>query len=144
MELNDIFKKLEEKEGFRQGVGQDEESIKELERKLNVSFPEEYKVFLRRYGYICWKGGRIYGVSKKLEEDVIHKNRLIREDIQPEEYMKLPEDAFLIEDYGDAYFMLFDKNSVQKGAVMLYLSENPKWAEKSWESFKVFLEEYCL
>lgn len=142
MELNEIFRRLEEKEGFHCGEGQNEEAIEELERKLNMSLSEQYKAFLKRYGYAYWEGGRIYGISKKIEEDVTHKNKLIRKLEQPEN-LKLPDDAVPIEDYGDAFIMLFAKDSPRSGAVVLYLSEHP-WPEKSWESFKDFLEDYYL
>lgn len=144
MELSEIFSKLEQKDDFECGEPQSEEDIGRLEGRLKFSFPEDYKIFLKKYGYIRWKEGKIYGISKRLENDLVHRNSLVREDIQPTEFMKLPDDAILIQDYGDAFFMLFDKNALQKGSVFLYLSEHPQYAEKSWESFKEFLEEYCL
>ncbi len=145
MELAEIFNKLAEKEGFEHGEAQGDKSISEAEKALNISFPEEYKQFLRRFGYASWNGGRLYGISKNLRSNIVHKNKLIRETVfQPEEYRKLPEDAFLIEDYGDAFFMLFGNDSNRKGQVGLYLSEKSSWEEKNWASFKVFLEEYCL
>ncbi|PWU05315.1 MAG: hypothetical protein C5B43_03530 [Verrucomicrobia bacterium] len=144
MELQEIFNKLKEKEGFNCGQPQNENSISQLEKELKLTFPEEYKEFLKKFGFATWNGGQIYGASKNLEENVIHKNKLVREDIQPEEFIKLPDHAFLIEDYGDAFFMLFEKNSKRSGQVVLYLSEKPDWEEKSWPSFKIFLEEYCL
>lgn len=144
MELKEIFEKLEKKEGFKCGEEQSDKSIREVERKLRLAMPKTYKEFLRRYGYVSWNEGCIYGISKKLEEDVVYKNTLIREPIQPEDYMQLPEDAFLIKGYEDAFFMLFAKGSAREDQVVLYLSEKPQSEEKSWASFKTFLEEYCL
>lgn len=144
MELNEIFTKLELKEGFHHGDSQDEESIKRVEEKLHLKLPQSYKEFLKKYGFIRWNEGSIYGISKILEYDVVHRDKLIRETIQPEEYMKLPEDAFLIKSYEDAFFMLFAKNSPREDEVALYLSEKPEAEEKSWKSFQFFLEDYCL
>lgn len=144
MELLEVFKKLEEKEGFQCGEVQNPESIQEVENKLKLKLPQTYKDFLRRYGYVKWNEGCIYGISKRFEEDVVHKNKLIRQPLQPEEYMKLPEDAFLIKDYEDAFFMLFAQGSSREGEVVLYLSEYPEVEEKSWDSFQFFLEDYCL
>lgn len=144
MELKEIFNRLAQKDGFECGEGQDEKSIQQLEEKMKIRFPDEYKAFLGDLGYALWNGGKIYGISKKLVADVVHRNQLVREGIKIGEFRKLPEDAFLIEDYGDAFFMLFGNDSKRKGQVGLYLTERPDWEEKNWKSFKEFLEEYCL
>ncbi|PWU04497.1 MAG: hypothetical protein C5B43_04485 [Verrucomicrobia bacterium] len=142
MTLTDIFKKLKQKENFTFGEPQNDQQIRDLENELKVVFPESYKEFLSKYGYASWFGGSIYGVSKNPYYDLLRKNKLMREEKVPLDFNPLPKDAFLIKDYGDAYFLLYGMNSTRAGQVGMFLSESGYQEEQSWGSFEEFLEDY--
>lgn len=143
MNLINIFKILEQKEDFQCGEPQDEKQIQELETKLNMKFQRSYKEFLKKYGYISWFGGGIYGLSNDPYFNLLRKNWLARTEKIPEDFLPLPKDAFIIKGYGGGgYYMLFSADSPRAGQVGLFLSENGYQEEQTWESFEAFLEDY--
>lgn len=143
MDIINIFKNLEQKEEFECGLPQSESQIQDLETSLNVKFPEVYKEFLRRYGYMSWFGGGIYGQSHDQYFDLLRKNRLAREEKIPADFLSLPQDAFIFKEYGGGgYYMLFSADSPRSGQVGLFLNETAYREEQTWESFEAFLEDY--
>lgn len=143
MDLIKILKKLELKEGFACGVPQSEEEIDNLENALNVRFPVEYKVFLRKYGYMSWLGDEIYGPSDDDYCDLLTRNKEARNLEFPKEFKSLPKDAFIFQEYpGGGYYMLFSQDSQRPGEVGLFLHEMYNNEEQTWKSFEAFLKDY--
>lgn len=145
MDSISILQKLKLKKNFECGEPQNEAQIRTLEEALNVKFSASYKQFLKMYGYASFSGGHIFGPSKDPYYDLITRNKKIRAEKLPEDFLNLPEDAFAIDRYpGGGYFMLFGKDSSRAGEVGLFLSETAYQEEDTWDSFEQFLAEgYC-
>jgi len=143
MDLIDILKKIEQKEGFQSGHAQDEEQIMFFESELNVKFPNSYKMIFKRYGYMAWDEGEIYGASTDVYYNLLEKNKFARQQKLPENFLVLPIDAFVFDKYsGGGYYMLFSADSPRAGQVGLFLSESGYHEEQTWESLEAFLEDY--
>ncbi|PLY35955.1 cell wall assembly/cell proliferation coordinating protein [Pectobacterium carotovorum] len=61
-EAEEKMKASGERIRFTGGVG--EEEIKEFEALLGVSFPESYKLFLKKYGALSFCGDTYYGITQ--------------------------------------------------------------------------------
>lgn len=114
-----------------------------MEEQLNTKFPDSYKKFLKKYGYITWSEGDVYGISDDPYFDLLKKNKFARSEALPADFMPLPLDAFAIDKYaGGGYYMLFSADSPRAGQVGLFLSETAYHEEQTWDSFEAFLEDY--
>lgn len=143
MDLIEILKKIEQKEDFQYEGSQNEEQIRFFESELNVKFPKSYKEMFKKYGYMAWNEGEIYGASNDLYYNVLEKNKFARQQKIPDNFLSLPRDAFIFDKYpGGGYYMLFSNDSPRAGQVGLFLSESGYQEEKTWDSFESFLEDY--
>lgn len=81
----DIFNRLRNLPDFQCGTPVDDHLIDEYESKLNVKFPEAYRVFLRMFGYVKWSGQKILGISENLRFDLIssHNRSALRNCFPP-------------------------------------------------------------
>lgn len=145
MDLIDLLKKLKCKQDFECGESQNENQIQNLENMLKLKFPESYKQFLRTFGFVSFFGGHIYGPSKNSYYDLVTRNREAREEILPEDFQSLPEDALIISYYpGGGYYVLFSEDSIRKGQVGLFIDEMLYSEVQTWDSFEDFLMDgYC-
>lgn len=145
MDLINILKEMELKEGYVCGEPQSEKEIQNLEFKLNIKFPSEYRFFLQKYGYMSWFGGEIYGPSSDEYCDLLTRNNEVNEGKFPKDFRALPNDAFVFQGYlGGGYYMIFGENSDRAGEVGLFLHEIYNNEVQTWESFGAFLEDlYC-
>ena len=143
MEIIEILEKATLLEDFERGSAQDTSSIVEIEKKLDLKLPESYVEILHRYGYISCIRGDIYGVSNDPYFDVVKKNIMIRNEILPDDFHSLPDDAFVIDKYmGGGYYMLFGKDSKRAGQVALFLDETYNMEDTAWPNLESFLEYY--
>ena len=143
MDFTNLLTKLTLKENFAHGLPQSEGQIHDLETKLNVQFPQSYKDFLRRYGYMSWLGGEIYGPSDDEYCDLLIRNKEAREINLPKDFFSLHKDAFVIKGYlGGGYYMIFSADSPRAGQVGLFLGETAYHEEQTWDSFEAFLKDY--
>lgn len=127
--------------------GATEEDVADLEEQLKVALPLEYRVFLRELGYAVWNGWVINGVSGIDDFDVIQSTtwRRSARDYLPADRQTIPLTGVVVgpEPTGGDYF-LHDERSETPGRVSLYLDENMGGEEKSWDSFREFLEDLVL
>ncbi|AOR63388.1 SMI1/KNR4 family protein [Pectobacterium wasabiae] len=68
--IDELFFKIEKvmvnsEESYYGSGPASEEDIINYESELRISFPESYKVFLRKYGTLTFNGESFYGISKK-------------------------------------------------------------------------------
>ncbi|MCB1318059.1 MAG: SMI1/KNR4 family protein, partial [Leptospiraceae bacterium] len=64
MDLDDVLIQLKKDGDFEAGTGVPEERIKEAEISLATTFPEGYREFLIKYGFIEWSEAEIFGISE--------------------------------------------------------------------------------
>ena len=70
--MDNLFLKLiEQKEGFESATPATEENIAEAEKKLGLSFSQEYKDYLLKYGAISYHGHIFTGISPFPGVDVV-------------------------------------------------------------------------
>lgn len=145
MDIIEILKKIESNEDFECGEGLDDAGIQSLEKELGMSFPDSYKVFLKKYGYMSWFGDTLCGYSSDNFSNVIYANKKLRARELPEDFFPYPEDAFLIKRYaGGGDYMLFEKGSERSGQVGLFLDETFNQEVETWDSFESFLKDIAL
>lgn len=139
--LDVILDKFKEKEGFECHGKLSDESIHEMESELEISFPELYKVFLKKYGYVEWFGHTIYGYSEDEEYHTVECTIELREDKIPSNFQRIPKQGCVLENYaGGGYYFLFSRESERTGQVALYLDEQFGEEAQSWTTFEAFLE----
>tara|TARA_R110002072_G_scaffold33030_9_gene100276 strand:+ start:27705 stop:28145 length:441 start_codon:yes stop_codon:yes gene_type:complete len=141
MNLENTLDKFKEKPGFECYGSLNESEIKGMESALGVSFPEAYKVFLRKYGYVEWFGHTIYGFSEDEDYHVVLCTAELRDDDIPDDFARISSDGCVLENYGGGgYYFLFSNESERHGQVALYLDELYGKEAQAWSSFEDFLE----
>ena len=70
--MYDIIKKMR---NIEIGEGTSDSIIREYESELTMFFPEDYKSFLRIYGFAKWSGHYITGVSEDEDYDVLESTK---------------------------------------------------------------------
>lgn len=133
--------KFKEKEGFECHGKLNGESIHEMEKELGISFPEPYKIFLKKYGYVEWFGHTIYGYSEDEDYYTVECTNELRKDDIPSDFQRIPKHGCVLENYGGGgYYFLFSSESERSGQVALYLDELFGKEAQSWVTFEAFLE----
>lgn len=139
--LVETIDKFKEKEGFECHGQLNDDSIHEMESELEISFPEPYKLFLKKYGYVEWFGHTIYGYSKDEDNHTVCCTIELREDEIPSDFRRIPKEGCVLEHYsGGGYYFLFSKESERSGQVVLFLDELFGDEAQSWPTFESFLE----
>jgi hypothetical protein len=139
--LDATLNKFKEKEGFECFGKLNHESIHEMESELGVSFPEPYKIFLKKYGYVEWFGHTIYGYSEDEDYHTVECTIELRKDDIPSDFQRIPKHGCVLENYGGGgYYFLFSSESERSGQVALYLDELFGKEAQSWATFEAFLE----
>lgn len=70
--MDNLFLRLvEQKEGFEPTTPASAESIAEAEKKLGLSFSQEYKEYLLKYGAVSYYGHIFTGISRFPGVDVV-------------------------------------------------------------------------
>lgn len=138
------IKILESKRNFTVGSGANYQEISELEKKLNVFFPEYYKMFLNKYGYASWFGNHIYGISENPIYDLQTITQQLRNEKLPKDFKPYPDKAIPIRKYdGGGYYMLYSMDSLEPGNVVLVEDEAFNQIVDRWVSFEEFLKDQC-
>ncbi|EGQ8156420.1 hypothetical protein GTP20_22655 [Vibrio alginolyticus] len=139
--LDVMLDQFTEKEGFECFGELNDVSIHEMENQLGLSFPEPYKVFLRKYGYVEWFGHTIYGYSEDEDYLTVERTLELREDEIPSDFEKIPQNGCVLERYaGGGYYFLFSNESERSGQVALFIDELFGKEAQSWTTFEAFLE----
>lgn len=139
--LDAALDKLKEKEGFECHGQLNDESIQQMERELGISFPDQYKMFLKKYGYVEWFGHTIYGYSEDEDYHTVECTNELREDEIPSDFPRISKLGCVLENYGGGgYYFLFSSESERSGEVALFLDEQFGKEAQSWATFEVFLE----
>ena len=75
MEVNDkldkLIKKIESIEDLMSGRPATDYDIQNAEKNLNVCFAEDYKMYLKQYGFICFSGHELTGICDGKRLDVV-------------------------------------------------------------------------
>lgn len=139
--LDAALDKLKEKEGFECHGQLNDESIQQMERELGISFPDQYKMFLKKYGYVEWFGHTIYGYSEDEDYHTVECTNELREDEIPSDFPRISKLGCVLENYGGGgYYFLFSSESERSGEVALFLDEQFGKEAQSWATFEAFLE----
>lgn len=86
----DILTVLKKQPLFKSYIAGTEDDITKAEKKLNLSFPTEYKRYLLKYGFATYDGHEITGICKAKRLNVIDvtiTEREYAENIPPDWYV---------------------------------------------------------
>ncbi|MBQ9142233.1 MAG: SMI1/KNR4 family protein [Lachnospiraceae bacterium] len=87
-----IVEVFEAKEEVIAGRGVSIEMIVEAERELNVSFSEDYREYLRKYGLVMCCGHELTGLGKSERANVVYVTKQMKKIKQG-----IPEDWYVLE-----------------------------------------------
>lgn len=148
-ELDIIIDRLGKK--FRDvelGEGLDDLEVRKIERKLGLTFPLDYKYFLKKYGYFASNGPDILGAGCDPDYDEYYSMEFFTLDDRncdlPSFFKPRPTHTVVVGAYGGGgHFFLYCEESKKAGCVELLLDElGGKADTKSWKSFTEFLSHY--
>jgi len=123
-----------------------EEDILGLENYYNITLPDDYRFFLKKFGFALWFGDYICGLVEEntkfgktlnvyLKTDYYHK--LYDSNI---EFQSVPRTGVIVNKYdGGGYYFLFSKDSDRAGEVGLFLTETFGQEVSSFASFTDYL-----
>ena len=138
--LDRILNKFKEKEGVEFYGALNDASIYEMESELKITFPESYKTFLKKYGYLEWFGHAIYGYSYDADYHTVMSTIELREDEVLIDFKSVSKNGCVLENYsGGGYYFLFSRESDRSGEVALFLDELFGNEAQSWATFEDFL-----
>lgn len=91
--MGNIKAALESKTDLLKGSGVSEDSIAIAEKKLNLSFSNEYREYLRLYGVVAFDGHELTGIVDDPRVDVVAVTKA-----EKEQNKKIPADFYVIEE----------------------------------------------
>lgn len=116
-----------------------EERINCIEKELNVSFLEEYKAFLKKYGLMIGYGVEILGCGKSIEASVVKETKRYREFGLPRDFIIISsadEWVYCLDLIGGEVFS-WDKNNKKPKKVAdnfeEYICNEIVQAREEWE-----------
>ncbi len=129
-------------------TGATESDIVHIENSLNVKLSNDYREFIKKYGYAVWFGGSIYGTPTNSREllsagfdlDTISNTIRFRKLISISNKSTFPTDGIVVgkDDEGGAFY-LYSMSSSCPGKVV-WLSRDEDWNEVcSWEDFGSYI-----
>ena len=110
-----------------------EEEILHAERQLGVRFPEDYRLFLARFGYASWFGHFICGISDNTQYSVVDATDYERS--QSHAGRKLPKHCVVL----DTDCVMFCEPSNSAGRVQAFLTGVTPEEKFGWSNFFDFL-----
>ncbi len=128
-------------------TGTKEAAVQEVEHRLGVDLPTQYRTFLKELGYAIWDGRVINGIGGPDGYCNLVKSTLESRDAShlPPEFVRVPHAGVVLATYaGGGDYFLHDESSDTPGKVSLFLDENAGAEEKSWNTFLEFLEDLVL
>lgn len=142
MKIAKLLDTIQSKHGFKHGSPQTDEQIAAAEKTIGLTFPEQYKHFLRRFGHADWDEGYIFGLSEDQYLDIVHRTNQARTEALPVDFSEFPKDAIPVEDYGGGgYYMLFCNESPRANQVGLFITETMNFEAQTYSSFEEYLKE---
>jgi len=144
MEVAEILNKIISEKGAKFGDALSDRQIKALEIELGMKFADSYKLILKKCGFISYGGFTLFGASEDSYYDIISRNKKMREEELPDDFIPLPDDAYAIVDYGGGYYLQYAKGSPREGQISLVLDETFYNEEDTWPDLEAFLKCYFL
>ena len=145
MKPREIIKQLSSKENFTMLDREvSDKEILQLEQLLRVKLPDEYKDFLKRFGYLFWFGISILGIAPDEDDSVVFWTKKARADYLPKDFVSRPKNGVVVCEYGGGgYYFLYCKGSKKEGNVVLILDElYGKESTEHWDDFWGFLASF--
>lgn len=121
--IDSVLDALSKMPDFECGAPASDEDIRTIEQRLSVTLPEQYVVFLKRFGSVEWSSYEIYGTPSQDEEmaDVVGATLENHEEDAPLADAGLPQQHVVIaEDGGGGCFVLYTVGAANEGAVHWY------------------------
>ena len=139
-DIEELVDQLSKKEGFHTEGSQDLSRINEVETCLDISFTDDYKYLLQKWGFLEWFGHSVYGISSDEECDTLYVTQYLRSKEWPSNFKPIDLSGNVIEMYsGGGYYFLFSKDSSRAGEVALFVDELFGREVESWSSFVEYL-----
>jgi hypothetical protein len=61
--MNELFTAIRAQPNFSSGEGASEQTIATYEAALEITFPEDYRAWLKEFGWCMWMGCVVYGIA---------------------------------------------------------------------------------
>ncbi len=110
------------------------EDIKNIEKKLGISFGDELSQYILKYGYLGYKHVELYGINstQMLESDMIKQTKYLHK------YFPKTVDYIALENTGDGNYIVVSRND----DVFEYASEGDQLQEKGIKLFEYILNRF--
>ena len=145
MDLINILNRIIADKDCEYGKSLSNEDIQALELELGMNFADSYKLLLKRFGFISSGGITVFGVSEEPYNDIVKRNKKIRNHKLPEDFAPLPSDAYIISHYpGGGYYVQYAKGTLREGQIGLILDETFYEEDENWPDLESFLEDHFL
>ena len=90
--MSKLIEAFEAKHNLLVGNGTSDDVIDEAENQLGVTFSDEYKEYLQKYGIAAYSGHELTGISKTARLNVVDVTRVERE-----RNKDIPDNLYVIE-----------------------------------------------
>ena len=90
--MSKLVEAFEAKHNLLFGNGASDEIIEDAENQLGVTFSDEYKEYLQKYGIAAYSGHELTGISKTARLNVVDVTRVERE-----RNKDIPDNLYVIE-----------------------------------------------
>jgi hypothetical protein len=136
---------------FRCGAGATPEEVRNVESALGVVLPEDYRKFLRKFGYARWLGTQVFGVFEQASKAEVRKDGFDYDCIRntlaaPQEFLPpgappLPPGGVVISEDGSGagVILLFGGREKGGGRVAYYNFEDGEEPVQEWPTFTDYL-----
>ena len=91
--------------------GKSEEEIEQSERVLNISFSNQHREFLSKYGYLSFAGNEIFGINPDGDSGILEDNSVAYAINDRKEY-HLPKEWIPIYNFEDGNMAYLDYSSL--------------------------------
>jgi antitoxin YobK len=137
-----LIKEISSQEAFEIGsITITPEMIESAEESLSIHFTDDYKYFLKKYGYLSWIGNSILGISDDEDYDTVFNTNEIREMELPEDFQSIPLEGNIVMNYaGGGYYFLYSLESEKANSVELFTDESGGQSVKVWKTFADFID----
>ncbi|MFK3863687.1 SMI1/KNR4 family protein [Pseudoalteromonas rhizosphaerae] len=138
--------KLQKKQNFMSRVGgAEEQEIIDLQSYYKITLLDDYKHFLKSFGFCAWFGDYICGLPEesfrfKKSLSVYNKTNYFIDFYKEHELQAVSKRGVIINKYdGGGYYFLFSKESGRAGEVGLFLTETYGQEVSKFKSFTDYL-----
>ncbi|CAN5188243.1 hypothetical protein BH11PLA2_BH11PLA2_39480 [soil metagenome] len=125
------------------------EDISYIEKSLGIRLPDDYKTFLKTYGFAAWFGHTILGIPPVEEADVnsynfsvIDNTKLVQIRNEPNVIENLLDSIVIGHDQMGGFYLLDPADADGVSTVRHIEHEEDFQTDETWPSFLAYLEHF--